>query len=134
MPALASTDPVALLLTADGDLDLTDNRGSFVAGLEGFVAGALARLRLVRGEFFADRRRGMPYRENKYVPTSDAILGEVFDEAKVRAAYAAALAEVPGFGELTSLSIAFNTTTRRLTVTWQARTQFGDTAVTSTEF
>jgi hypothetical protein len=134
MPALASTDNVCRKLTADGDLDISAGRSQFLSGIEGFVAGVHARLRLVRGEWFANRQRGMPYRENAYVPTSEAILGEVFDEGKVRSAYAAAIAETPGFGELLLMEIAFNRTTRRLTVTWSARTAFGDTEPTTEEF
>ena len=130
---IASTDPVARRLTADGDLDVSDGRSQFVAGLEGFVAGANARLRQVRGAWFADRRRGMPYYENAYVGPTEAILGQAFDEPKARAAYAAAIAETPGFGALLRLELAFDRTTRRLTVTWQARTAFGDTPATVLE-
>lgn len=130
---LASTDPVVRKLTADGDLDLTAGRSQFLSGLDGFVVGANARLKLVRGEWFADRRRGMPYVENAYVDATEAILGQPFDEAKARLAYTAAISETPGFGALLRMELAFLSTTRRLIVTWQARTVFGDTPVTVLE-
>lgn len=132
--AIASTDNVVRRLTADGDLDISAGRSVFLAGLEAFVVGANARLRLVRGEWFADRTRGMPYVENAYVLATDALLGQAFDEAKARLAYATAIRETPGFGELLVMQLAFDRVTRRLTVTWQARTAFGDTPVTVQEF
>lgn len=127
--ALASTDNVARKLTADGDLDISAGRSQFLAGVDGFVAGVNARLRMTRGSWFRDRTRGMPYVENDHVRSIDAILGQPYDEAKARAAYTAAISETPGFGKLLRLEVAFNATTRRLTVSWQARTQFGDTPV-----
>lgn len=131
--AIASTDSVVRRLTADGDLDISAGRSVFLAGLEAFVVGANARMTLVRGEWFADRTRGMPYRENAYVTADEALLGQAFNESKARLAYTAAISETPGFGALVSMAVTFDRTTRRLTVTWQARTQFGDTPVTVTE-
>lgn len=129
MPTIASTDSVVRKLTADGDLDVSAFHSQFLAGLQAFIVGANARLQLVRGEWFADRGRGMPYRENAYVLPDDALLGQPFDESKSRLAYTAAISETPGFGELLKMEIVFNRTARRQTVTWQARTQFGDTPV-----
>lgn len=134
MPALASTDAVVRKLTADGDLDISAGRSQFLAGLPGFVVGANARMKLVRGEWFADRARGMPYVENDHVDASTAILGQPYDEAKARLAYTDAISETPGFGSMLLMRLAFNPATRRLLVTWQARTQFGDTPVTVQEF
>jgi hypothetical protein len=132
--ALASTDAVVRKLTADGDLDISAGRSQFLAGLDGFVIGANARMKLVRGEWFNDRTRGMPYVENDYVGASEALLGQPYDEAKARLAYTAAITETPGFGQMLQMRLAFNATTRRLLVTWQARTAFGDTPVTVQEF
>jgi hypothetical protein len=134
MPAIASTDAVVRKLTADGDLDISAGRSQFLAGIEAFVVGANARMKLVRGELFSDRTRGMPYVENDYVLASAAILGQPFDEGKARLAYTAAIGETPGFGAMLSMAITFNATTRRQAVTWQARTQFGDTPVVVQEF
>ena len=125
--ALASTDRVVRKLTADGDLDISAGRSQFLAGLEAFVVGANARLRLTRGSWFRDRARGMPYVENDYVRSVDALLGQPFAESKFRAAYQAAIAETPGFDRMLRFEVAFNTATRRARVTWQARTRFGDT-------
>lgn len=130
---LLSTDPVARRLTADGDIDVSSGRTALVAGIEGFTAGAQARLQLVRGELFTNRRRGMPYLENRYVPARDALLGSSFDERKVRAAFRDALSDTPGFDRLLRLEVVFDAKTRRAAVTWQARTVFGDTPITTSE-
>ena len=128
---MLSTDAVALRLDDDGDLDLTAGTLAFVAGLEGVAAGVRARLELIRGEWFWDRTRGMPYLENSYVPPRDALLGQAFDEGRCRAAYARAILETPGVVQLLRLEIAHDNRTRTTRVTWQARTLFGDTAVTT---
>ena len=128
-----STDAVARRLTADGDLDISAGRTQFVAGLEGVAAGIKARLDLIRGEFFADRFAGMPYLEGIYVPARDALLGQAFDESKVRTAYAAAILSTPGVYRTKRLDIAFNNRTRKCSVTYVASTIFGDTAVTTVE-
>ena len=128
--ALLSTDPVGRLLTADGDRDLSAGRSQFAAGLVAFAQGANARIKLIKGELFVNRTLGVPYVENAYVTADEALIGQGFDEAKARRAFTTAIAATPGFGSLTSMVIAFDKTTRGMTVTWAARTAFGDASST----
>lgn len=130
---MLSTDAVARRLTADGDIDITAGRTQFVAGLDGVAAGIRARLELIRGEFFADRGAGFPSLENAYVAARDALLGQAFNEAKVRTAYAAAILSTPGVYRIKRHDIVFNNRTRKCSVTYVASTIFGDTPVTTVE-
>lgn len=130
---MLSTDAVARRLTSDGDLDISAGRSTFVAGVAGVAAGVRARLELIRGEWFWDRTRGLPTIENDYVRPRDALLGQAFDEAKARKAFAAAILDTPAVTRLLRLEIAWNGSTRKATVTWQARCTFGDTPVSVLE-
>lgn len=127
---MLSTDPVGRLLDADGDLDLSAGRAQFASGVTAFAQGANARILLIKGEWFLDRTVGVPYIENPHVTADEALIGQTFDEAKLRRAITSAIAGTPGFGSLSSMAIAFDKTTRRASITWTARTAFGD--VTST--
>lgn len=128
--ALLSTDPVGRLLDADGDIDISTGRTRFASGLTAFAQGANARIRLVKGEWFLNRAVGVAYAQNAYVTAAQALLGAAFDEAKARREFTTAISGTPGFGSMVSMVIAFGKATRKLTVTWTARTSFGD--VTST--
>ena len=75
----------------------------------------------------------MPYVENAYVLATDALLGQAFNEARARTAYAAALLSTPGALKIGRLDIAFDNRTRACRITYQVSTIFGDTAVTTVE-
>lgn len=126
MAALLSTDRVALLLDADGDLDISAGRLQFTSGQTAFAQGADARIKLIRGELFFNRKIGVRWVENDEVEPGEALIGQAYDEAKARREITAAIAGTPGFGALVSMSLAFNPATRRLAIAWHARTAFGD--------
>lgn len=130
---MLSTDRVARLLTADGDINISAGRGQFASGLTAFIQGANARILLIKGELILDRTKGVPYAENQYVKPSEALIGQKFDEAKARRAFTTAIAGTPGFGSMLSMAIAFSKETRGLTLTWRAATAFGDTEVVTVE-
>lgn len=130
--ALLSTDAVAILLDAAGDVDISAGTLQFAAGLAGFVQGADARIKLIKGEMAAvGILGGVPYVEGVTVKPSDALVGQRYDEPKARRAFTAAIAETPGFGSMTSMQIAHDKTTRHLAVTWSAKTNFGDVEATT---
>ncbi len=126
--ALLITDPVGILLTSDGSIDRTAGRSSLARGLVGFRQGVHVRMQMVRGELFYNLEAGRPYVERRgIVPASAALLGQRFDQAKARTAFRQPIIDTPGFGEILTLVIGFEVRTRRLSVSWAARTIWGDT-------
>lgn len=128
--ALLITDPVTLLLDADGDIDM-ENGFQLETGLDAVVTGVQTRLRLIRGEWFADLDAGVPWLENDSVTKTEAVLGKPFDEAKVRAVILEQIYDTPGIKDVTALTVVFDGVTRECNITWQANTLFGDTGVQS---
>ena len=105
----------------------------FVSGVEGVAQGIAARTSLIRGEFDWDRDAGFPLFEGEFVSPAVALLGQPFNEAKLRSAYLIAILSTPAVISVPRLEIAWNTRTRKAAVTYVARTLFGDTPVTTVE-
>lgn len=129
--ALLLTEPGALKLTADGDLDRSVNRVQFASGLDAVVQGVRMRMLLCKGEWFANLDVGVPYLERDGVPANEALLGQVFHEAKALAAFRRAILATPGVKDVVSLTALFDPATRNLSVTWRASTVFGETPADS---
>lgn len=128
MPALLSTDVVVFARDVSGQL-LFPLRG--VSGLDAAVIGVRTRLLLFQGEWFLNLSAGVPWlpTADGAVPESAAILGQAFDEIKVRAAILAEILTCPGVIDVPVLRVAYDGPTRALTIAWQARCAFGDTPV-----
>lgn len=125
---MLSTDPIDLLLDVNGDI-VIDTDLQWSTGLNGITQGIRIQLRLVKGEWFLDLDDGVPYYEREGVTADEALLAGRFNEAKALAAFRAAILRAPGVNTITSLAVAFDGPTRKLTVTWSVRTKFGDTPV-----
>lgn len=118
------SDPIDLTLT-DGDIDLTGGRLSFTSGIGAVAQGIRIRLQAFRGEWFRNLDSGVPYWQE--------LLGQKFDEAKARRIFREAIRAAPGVGEILKLAVTFDAKTRTLSVTWQVRTEFGDSDTETTE-
>lgn len=131
--ALLATDAVTLKYTSGGLLDVAAmcTAAAFDSGVTAVVTGVRQRMALIRGEWFLDQDAGVPWFERDGVDAAVAIFGAPFDEAVIRGALLAAVLDTPGVVEVTRLSIAYDGETRHVTVTWQARTSFGDTPIDS---
>lgn len=127
--ALLINEPVGILLTADGEIDRSAKTMQFARGLDGVVQGVRVRMLLVKGEWFLDQSKGVPYLERDLVTASEALLGQRFNETKALAAFRTPILATPGVLSIAKLAVAFTAATRTLAVTWRARTVFGDTPV-----
>lgn len=116
------TDPVTLKLADDDDLDVY-NFG-FDTGLEAVRTGVNRRLRLVKGEWFADLDAGVDY--------DGKIWGKAYTEQGARAELRAAILDEPSVVEVLSLVLTLNRPDRTLEVAWAARAEFAEGAVTVT--
>lgn len=128
---MLSTDPVTLKLDANGNLDVaalaTRGLGAFDTGIAAVVTGVRTRILLIAGEWFLNIDAGVPWYERDGVDPATVILGSKYDEARIRPSVLRAILSTPGVVEVTALRIEFETATRNVVVTWQARTRFGDT-------
>lgn len=103
-----------LKLGADGDLAL-DAAGTLVQldGSEAIAQQCATRLRFGLGEYFGDLRQGIPYFEE--------ILIKGGSLPRAREIVRRALLTVPGVVDVPQVTLDFDSATRELTITWQAR-------------
>lgn len=128
--ALLSTDPIDWLLANDGDVALGEGFGpdaQWSRGVPGIAQGIRIAILMVRGEWFLNDQDGVPYWERPGVPASEALLGQPFNELKALAAFREAIEKAPGVNRIVALNVALDKATRKLSVTWTVRTNFGDT-------
>lgn len=116
------SDPIDLLLDADGDLDITGGDLSFVAGLPAVAQLIKIALQMFLGEWFLNVEAGVPWLQD--------VLGNKYDPEKVRAALRPSILEVPAVTAILSLETAFHGPTRVLSVSFEVSTEFGDTSGT----
>lgn len=125
-----STDNLDFLIDLNtNDLDLTGGRINFARGITGVAQLAQIRMKTIRGELFSDTTFGMPWFANDFVTPAEAILGQKYNQQKAQKAFYDMLITVPNVTEVIALNVAFATAKRKLSVTYQLRTTFGDTPV-----
>lgn len=113
------TDPIDLKIDpVTGELVVTDDL-VFSTGSDAVAQGLRLRLQLFKGEWFLNLDEGVPYYED--------VLGQKFDEKRIRAAFRPVILSTPGVVEIISLAVQFDGPTRDVTIAWEVRTEFGDT-------
>jgi hypothetical protein len=97
-----------LKVNSTGDLDITNNRLSFVEDVE-YIAQAWAiRLKTIMGEWILDQRIGIPYLQHVLVKNPNMNL--------VREIFRRATYSTPGIKEITFFEMSLNNTTRELSI------------------
>jgi len=117
VPVPGSEDPRDLLvdsagapvLAVDGDLRLN-------FGATSIAQDIAQRLRFFSGEWFLDTSAGVPW-----LP----ILGQRYAESSVRTAIRTEILATPGVSALQSLDLAFDASTRELSIAWSVSTDYG---------
>lgn len=122
--ALLITDPVCFRRDANGDVKFPLELAS---GLEAAAIGARARLALFAGELFSDLDAGVRYVANAAVDERAALLGQFFDPIRARSEFRREILTTPGVVSVPELVIEFDADERRMSVTFVARTVWGDT-------
>jgi len=116
-----------LLLTADGDLDLSSGNLQLVTGPDELVQKLTIRLRFFLGECFADLRQGMPYFEKVLVKNPDLVV--------IQAIFREAIVTTPGVDVLLgTIETTLDSTTRMLSVSFTVRSVAGDVVDFDKEF
>ena len=126
-----STSAVCFRRDAFGDLLFPLE---LATGLEAVAIGIRTRLLLVRGEWFLDLSVGIPMLPGQGVTDADAILGRRFDPIKTRAAFLGEILTTPGVFDVPIFRMQFEPADRVLSISWVARTQFGDTELDTLDF
>lgn len=128
--AILSTDPIDMPIDpSTGDLTFTAGRVVLTAGLPAVVQGARIRIQMIAGEWFLDLDAGVRWFERVGVAASAAIFGQKFDQSKCDDEIRRAILAVPAVTTMQKLNSQFVGTTRGVSITWQAKTLFGDTPV-----
>ena len=99
-------------LDADGNLDLSTNDLQLVTGADAIAQHLLIRLRMFRGEWFLDRRIGIPYFQSILVKSPNL--------TAVRGIYRTAITSTPGVIRVEKFSLDFERSTRELQVPFSA--------------
>lgn len=125
-PLPLESDPQDVALDTDGDILVDPLRGLvFVSGIPAVVQAVNFQLRLFFSEWFLNQDIGVQYFEQ--------ILGDASKVAGVKkraeAVFGAAILRVPAVESILKLTVAPDSRTRKMTVTWQAKCAFGDTPI-----
>lgn len=128
--ATAPQPPIDFLLDPlTNDLDVSGGQLHFSTGLQAIAQGCRIRVQMIQGEWFLDQSLGVPYFKSATVASKDALLGQKpFDPIKSAAAFRAILEAVPGVTQVILSTVAFDSKTRKATLKWQVRSEFGDTS------
>lgn len=135
--SILETDPVDWALDpVTGDLaEIEPGSGPYlVSGLAGVAQLCLVAVKTVMGELFYDLDSGVPWYANAVVPESEAVLGQRFNEERVRVALRDALLGVPTVRAITVLEVTVDQATRKLHPRWAVSSLFGDTPVAGATF
>lgn len=124
------TDPICLKLDADGDVVVPLQ---FVRGADAVRQGIDSRLRLIKGEVFWDVDNGTEWFENDYVTADAAIMGQPFNDEKVRAIVRKRILATPNtLASSLVIVLSYDSSTRTLDIEWEVGTTFGDTVTGTT--
>jgi hypothetical protein len=116
---ILETDPLDILLDADGDI-VIDNQGlHFATGLSGVAQLIRTRVLMFAGEWFLNLDVGIPW--------YDTVFADDYDE---RTAYDALRAEIlgtPGVVSIVSLTLTRDPFLRTVAIAYECTVSFGDT-------
>jgi hypothetical protein len=124
--ALLESDPVVFKRDVNGDLVFPLQ---LARGIEAIGIGVRTRLLMFRGEWFLDLDAGIPYLESQdgTVSEREAWIGGKYDPVRVRADILREILTTPGVLDVPTLRIVYDGGTRTLSISWVARSRFGDT-------
>lgn len=125
--AILSTTPIVFARNDCGDLEIPLRKAS---GLEAVGILIQCAVNLWKDEYFLNRNAGVPWLSTPdgFVPESEAILGQVFDPAKVQRSLRPVISKVPCVGRITQIASAFDNEIRTLSVRVDVRAVFADIA------
>lgn len=130
---MLSTDPIDFLWDINGNLTFVNGRPVMATGLAAIAQGQRIRMMNFAGEWFENLDDGVPWFERDGVTAQQAILGQPYDVNKLLNDLRAPILATPGTTTINYLTAVFNPQTRKVAVTYQTTTIFGDTPVDTLE-
>ena len=116
-----------LLLTIDGDLDFSSGGLQIVTGTEEIAQKLFVRLQFFLGEWFLDRRQGIPYFTKILIKSPDLVV--------IQGIFREAILTTPGVESLVGvIETELDFITRKLTVKFSALLTSGEVLVFNREF
>lgn len=104
-------------LDSNGDIDLSTNALQLTTGIDAIVQHLKQRLRTFYGEWFRDRRIGVPYFEQILIKNPNPnVIDSIFKRA---------ILDTPGIISLVTIDIDFEPTTRTMTLNFEAKSTAG---------
>jgi len=133
--AILQTDPLDIALdpTTPGKIVFVNGDIRLANGLSGVAQLCRIAVSMVRGEWFLDLARGIPYFQRAGVPATQALLGQPFVQAKTLAPFRDALAAVPGVSDVT-VAATHDNKTRTVNLSWTVQVAFGGTVTDSLSY
>jgi hypothetical protein len=117
--------PATLKLDENGKLDFSGGTLHVISGSDAIVQGVLTRMRLFRGEWYADDEAGVPYRQKVFVKNPNI--------ADIENEFRAVIRNSPGITAVEYVRLTLNGDTREATVSWRATTIDGEAVDDVTE-
>ena len=120
----------------DWELDANDNLIipiRHISGRKGVAQRIRIALLMIRGEWFRDLDKGMPYFNGPGIDPTIVLLGnKFFDKDLAEAQFRDAISRVPGVGRIDALTLSLDGATRKLAVTWRITPTFDDAPIEDT--
>ncbi len=108
-----------LLLTLAGDLDFSSGGLQIVEGSDEIAQKLFTRLQFFLGEWFLDRRQGIPYYQKILIKNPELII--------IQSIFREAILETPGVASLLDvIQTTLESATRKLSVRFSARLESGE--------
>lgn len=115
------------LVLTRGDVEITDNAND----VSGIAQDIKIAVQMIAGEYFYDLDQGIALYRRDGIDPNRVILGARFSKARVIAEFNRAIFSVEGVSSIISIDVRFDTTTRKVSVSYKVKTVFGDTVADS---
>lgn len=110
-----------LKLDLTGDLDVTNGEVTLTSGIDSIIQDVAVRLKTFLGEWFLDQRVGIPYFQNILIKNPNLpVIQTIFQQA---------ILETEGVLSITNFEFNFDTASRQLDISFEAKTDDLDTFI-----
>jgi hypothetical protein len=129
------TEPIDLKLhTTAHDLVFENGDVALTYSSEGIAQECKIAAKMIAGEWFYNLDEGIALYKREGIDPARVILGAKFSKPRVIAEFNRVLLAIEGVNKVNAIDVAFNSSTRTLSVKYEVTTIFGDTVADSLTF